>query len=344
MSGSDLRHQFDPDELGRYLAAHVPGFTTLDGITRFTGGQSNPTYRVQSGARAFVLRAKPQGILLKSAHQVAREYRVMQALAPTDVPVPKMYHLSDAESPLGTQFFVMEALVGRTFWDPALPEVAAPDRRQIYLDMVRVMANLHAVEPMAVGLSDYGAPGNYFARQVGRWTKQYRAAEITAQQDVDWLIAWLAERIPADDGRISIVHGDFRLDNLMFHPASPRVRALLDWELSTLGHPMADLAYQIMGMQLPNKGVARGLGDADRAALGIPTEAEYIAAYCEMRGIALPDNWAFYLTFSYFRFIAIIQGVIRRAVDGNASNPGDLDEMRAAVPALAAIARRIAQK
>ncbi|MEY1555540.1 phosphotransferase family protein [Yoonia sp. R2331] len=343
MTTADLRHSFDHTTLQTYLATHVPGFTTLDGITRFTGGQSNPTYRITSGARAFVVRAKPTGKLLSSAHQVAREFRVMQALRDTPVPVPQMYHLTGDESPLGPQFFVMEALTGRTFWDPALPDLTHVDRTAIYHNMVRVMADLHSVDVAAVGLSDFGAPGNYFARQVGRWTKQYRAAELKPNADVDWLIDWLAERIPDDDGQISIVHGDFRLDNLMFAPDGTAVLALLDWELSTIGHPMADLAYQIMGMQLPNQGVARGLGNADRAALGIPTEQDYIAAYCNARGIQPPANWPFFLTFSYFRFIAIIQGVIRRAVDGNASNPGDLGQMQAAIPALAQVARRIAK-
>ncbi len=344
MTTDDLRHSFDHATLERYLADHVAGFSTLDAITRFTGGQSNPTYLLRSGARSFVLRAKPPGQLLKSAHQVAREYRVMKALHDSAVPVPQMFHLSDDDSPLGTQFFVMEALQGRTFWNPALPDLNMAERGAIYHNMVRVMADLHSVDFAAVGLSDYGAPGNYFDRQVGRWTKQYRAAEIAPQKDVVWLIDWLTERIPPDDGQISIVHGDFRLDNLMFALDRPEVLALLDWELSTLGHPMADLAYQIMGMQLPNQGVARGLGTADRAALGIPSEEAYIAAYCERRGITKPENWAFFLTFSYFRFIAIIQGVIRRAVDGNASNPGDLGQMQAAIPALAGVARQIAAK
>lgn len=344
MSQSDLRHSFDAATLETYLAAHVPGFTSLDTITRFTDGQSNPTYRIVSGSTAFVLRAKPDGPLLKSAHQVAREFRVMQALALTPVPVPQMYHLSADQSPLGPQFFVMEALQGRTFWDPTLPDLTPQDRGAVYADMVQVMAALHDVDVAAAGLSDFGAPGNYFARQVGRWTKQYRAAETTPQPDVDWLIGWITERIPDDDGAVSIVHGDFRLDNLMFQPDRPKVLALLDWELSTLGHPMADLAYQIMGMQLPNAGVARGLGAADRAALGIPTEEDYIAAYCQHRRIPPPSNWTFYLTFSYFRFLAIIQGVLRRALDGNASNPGDLAHMQRAIPKLAQTARKIAEK
>jgi len=340
---SDLRHEFDHAELSEYLAQHVPGLEHLDAITRFTGGQSNPTYKITSGTRDFVMRAKPPGKLLKSAHQVAREFRVMKALNETDVPVPIMLHLSADDSPLGTQFFVMEMLEGRVFWDPGLPELGKAERTAVFDSMNATMAALHSVDPVSIGLSDYGAPGNYFERQVGRWTKQYRAAELEKNPVVDWLIDWLAEAIPADDGQSRIVHGDFRLDNLMFAPDAPQVMAVLDWELSTLGNPMADLAYQCMGLRMPNRGSSKGVGGLDRAALGIPSEDEYVAAYCQRRNIAPPADWAFFLTFSYFRLISILQGVIRRAVDGNASNPGNMELMRAYIPLLAEAAQAVAR-
>lgn len=341
---TDLRHSFDHDLLSRYLSDHIDGFDGLDDITRFTGGQSNPTYKITSKGRSFVMRAKPPGRLLKSAHAVDREYRVMRALSETNVPVPKMLHLSDDDSPLGTMFFVMEMLDGRIFWDPALPQLLRADRARIFHSMSQTMAALHNVIPADVDLADYGPPGNYFERQVSRWTKQYRAAEISPVAEVDWLIDWLPDNIPNDDGQISIVHGDFRLDNLMFDTEAPTVQAILDWELSTLGNPMADLAYQCMGLRLPNSGVARGLMGEDRRSLGIPLEEEYVASYCDHRGIKPPDDWPFYIAFSYFRLLAILQGVIRRAVDGNASNPGDMDTMRAAVPMLAVAAQAVARE
>jgi aminoglycoside phosphotransferase (APT) family kinase protein len=340
---TNLLHDFNHETLSVYLGKNVPDFDGLDAITRFSDGQSNPTYKVTSKGRDFVLRAKPTGELLRSAHQVDREFRVMSALAGTGVPVPKMLHLSDDDSPIGTMFFVMEMLNGRVFWDPALPEITAADRSTYYEAMVDVLARLHSVDPGSAGLQGFGAPGNYFARQVGRWTKQYRAAELEKQPQVDWLIDWLADNMPDDDGQLCIVHGDYRLDNLMFAPDASRIIGVLDWELSTLGHPMADLAYQCMGLRLPDWGIARGLADRDRAALRIPSEQEYVATYCDRRAIAAPDNWNFFITFSYFRLIAILQGVIRRAVDGNASNPGDMDKMRAVVPVLASAAQEVAR-
>ena len=341
---SDLRHEFDHETLSDYLNAHVPGFDGLDAIKRFKDGQSNPTYKITSKGRDFVMRAKPPGKLLKSAHAVDREFRVMQALAGTDVPVPPMLHLSGDDSPLGTMFFVMEMLDGRVFWNPALPDQTRAERAAIYDAMSTTLAALHSVDPASVGLADYGPPGNYFERQVSRWTRQYRAAELEEIPQVDWLIDWLADNVAPDDGTVRIVHGDYRLDNLMFAPNGPGVMAVLDWELSTLGNPMADLAYQCMGLRLPNAGLVRGLAGEDRAALGIPSEADYVAGYCDKRGLTAPADWPFYMTFSYFRLIAILQGVIRRAVDGNASNPGDLDMMRAALPALALAAQAVARE
>lgn len=335
-------HTYDKADLARYLTQHVPGFETLDTIEKFSDGQSNPTYKLTSGGRQFVLRAKPPGKLLKSAHAVDREYRVMQALADTDVPVPKVLHLSDDDSPLGTQFFVMDMVPGRIFWDPALPELDRSARARIYDTMNATLAALHTVDPAAVGLGDYGKPGNYFERQVTRWSQQYRDAETDALADADWLMDWLAANMVADDGASAIVHGDFRIDNMIFSPDDESLAALLDWELSTLGHPFADLAYQCMHWRLPHAGHFRGLAGVDRADMGLPTEDAYVARYCERRGISRPDNWNFYVVFSYFRLLAILQGVLKRGIDGNASNPRDTDMLRQVIAHMAQAARSLA--
>lgn len=335
-------HEFDEATLGAYLAEHVAGFEALDAITKFSDGQSNPTYKLTSGDRAFVLRAKPPGKLMKSAHQVDREFRVMQALADTDVPVPKMLHLSGEDSPLGTMFFVMEMVEGRIFWDPALPDLSVEERGQIYDQMNATLAALHAVRPEDVGLADYGRPGNYFARQLARWSSQYQASETDPLPDADWLIGWLEDHMVEDDGAVSIVHGDYRIDNMIFAADCPQVSALLDWELSTLGHPMADLAYQCMHWRLPHAGPFKGLGGLDRGALGLPSEEAYIASYCARRGVEVPEHWTFYLVFCTFRFLAILQGVLKRSIDGNASNPLGNEAVRAAVVYLAAEARKLA--
>ncbi len=335
-------HQFDHGQLEAYLQAHVEGFGTLDAVEKFGDGQSNPTYKVTSGGQAYVLRAKPPGKLLKSAHAVDREYRVMKALGQTDVPVPRMYHLSGEETPLGTQLLVMEFKTGVIFWDPALPGLTRDQRVQVYDQMNLTLARLHSVDPQAVGLGDYGRPGNYFERQVGRWSGQYQASETDPLPDADWLIGWLSDNMAADDGASSIVHGDYRIDNMMFDPDRLEIIALLDWELSTLGHPLADLAYQCMHWRLPHEGHFRGLGGLDRAALGLPSEEDYIARYCARRGIVRPANWTFYLAFSYFRLLAILQGVLKRALDGNASNPRDLGQMRHVIEVMASEARALA--
>ncbi len=334
MSGA--RHDFDRARLEAYLCEHVAGFTRLDAFERFTDGQSNPTYRLRSGERSFVLRAKPPGKLLRSAHAVDREFRVMAALAATAVPVPRVLHLAPEDSPLGTMFFVMEHVPGRIFWDPALPELGAAERGQVFDAMNATLAALHEVDPAAVGLADYGRPGNYFARQVERWTRQYAASVDTPLADIERLAEWLARHLPADTGEASIVHGDYRLDNLIFHPTRAEIVAVLDWELSTLGHPLADLAYQCMQWRLPQESdFLRGLGGLDRPALGIPDEADYVRRYCQRRAIGAIEHWAFYLAFAYFRFIAILQGVVRRAEEGTAANPHAVDTMHRLIPLMA---------
>lgn len=329
----------DEAALAPYLEREVPGFKGFKRLTKFGSGQSNPTYKVSAASGDYVLRAKPPGPLLKSAHQVDREYRVMKALRGTAVPVPKVLHLAPEDSPIGRMFYVMEFVEGRIFWDPALPEAASKEERAaIYDAMNATLAALHDIDVEAVGLADYGRPGSYFERQIGRWTGQYRASETEPVQAMDELIAWLERNLPADDGLVSLVHGDYRLDNMLFAPAEARVVAVLDWELSTLGHPYADLAYQCMQWRLPHETAFRGLGGIDRDALGLPTEDAYVAAYCRRRGIGGIANWTFFLAFSFFRLAAICQGVYKRALDGNASNPEKAKTYRTAVTLLAGLA------
>lgn len=309
------------DALQAYLQDKLPGFSGQLKAEKFAGGQSNPTFLLSDDSQQWVLRRKPPGELLASAHAVDREYRVMTALWDTDVPVAKTYLLCEDESIIGSMFYIMEYLEGRVFWDPELPEVASnEDRTAIYQDMNRVLAALHSVKPADVGLAEYGRPGNYFERQVGRWTKQYRASETEHSPAMERLIEWLPHNMPADDGLVSLVHGDYRLDNLMFHPTEPRVIGVLDWELSTLGHPLADLSYQVMAWQMPVGDGLRGLTGSDRLALGIPSDEEYIAQYCERTGRADIAHWSFYLVFCFFRLAAILQGVKKRSLIGTASS------------------------
>jgi aminoglycoside phosphotransferase (APT) family kinase protein len=333
-TGQDIT---DLNALNAYLEGHVDGFSGLQVAEKFGTGQSNPTYHLKAKSGQYVLRAKPPGELLKSAHQVDREYRVMAALAGSDVPVPRMYHLAGEDNPLGRMFFVMDYLEGRIFWDPSLPELKKPERAAIYDGMNKTLAALHDVDVGAVGLSDFGRPGNYFARQTGRWIKQYQASVLEPNADMDRLMGWLLAQMPEDDTS-ALVHGDYRLDNMIFAPDRSEVIAVLDWELSTLGHPLADLAYQCMQWRLPYQAGMRGLGGLDRHDLGLPDEADYVAAYCARRGLPAIDNWNFYLAFSFFRLAAILQGVVRRAHDGNASNPERAREMAQAIPVLAGMA------
>ena len=311
----------DTRSLQAYLSAHLPGFSGTLSAEKFPGGQSNPTFLLSDGARRWVLRRKPPGELLASAHAVDREYRVLSALADTEVPVAETYLLCEDDSVIGSMFYIMEYLDGRVFWDPKLPEIDSPDERgAMYDEMNRVLAALHSVDPEAVGLADFGRPGNYFERQVSRWTKQYRASETERSEAMETLIAWLPENMPEDDGQVSLVHGDYRLDNLMFHATEPRIIGVLDWELSTLGHPLADLSYQVMAWQLPDSEGIRGLMGVDRRALWLPTDEDYIARYCERTGRAGISHWNFYLVFCFFRLAAILQGVKKRALIGTASS------------------------
>ncbi len=312
--------KLDLSVLGPYLEANIEGFEGLQSTEKFSGGQSNPTFLLTARSGQYVLRRQPPGELLKSAHAVDREYRVTRALRETEVPVAQAYHLCEDRAVIGSMFYVMSFEEGRIFWDPALPDLDNPQRAAIYDEMNRILSALHDVDVEAVDLTDYGRPGNYFERQVSRWSTQYRASETETIDAMDSLIDWLPNNTPDDDGKVSLIHGDYRIDNIIFHPAQPRALALLDWELSTLGHPYADLAYQCMQWRLGRDAVIAGLGGIDRAALGIPTEEAYVAQYCERRGLARIGNWNFYLAFSFFRLAAILQGVSKRALDGTASS------------------------
>ena len=313
--------ELDASSLQPYLEAHVDGFRGPLQVEKFAGGQSNPTFRITAESGNYVLRRQPPGDLLKSAHAVDREYRVMAALRDTEVPVPRVLHLCEDRDVIGSMFYVMEYCDGRIFWDAGIPEVERAERTAIYAEMVRVLAALHRVDVDAVGLADYGKPGNYFERQYRRWSSQYRASELTRIEPMEQLIDWLDGNIPADDGRVTLVHGDYRLDNMIFAGDEATAIALIDWELSTLGHPFADLGYYCMQLRMPqNVGNMSGLRGRDLAALGIPDEKSCVASYCERLGIDRIDNFSFYVAFSFFRLAAIVQGVAKRAVEGNASS------------------------
>lgn len=337
-------HTLDLTALNAYLASACPQIGEVLEAEKFSGGQSNPTFKLSTSSGVYVLRRQPPGKLLKSAHAVDREYRVIEALQDTDVPVPNVYHLCKDSDIIGSMFYIMSFEQGDIFWNSALPEVSRPAvRGAMYDEMNRVLAALHSVDIDKVGLTDYGKPGNYFARQLSRWTQQYRASELEHIEEIEQLIGYLEQNLPEDDGQVSLVHGDFRLDNMMFdmsNEARPSVVAVLDWELSTLGHPYADLAYQCMQLRLPaDIAHAAGLGGLNREELGIPSEKAYIEAYCKRRNISEIKHWTFYLSFSFFRLAAIVQGVVKRAHDGNASSAKAM-QLGAMVRPLAQIANK----
>ncbi len=323
-------HELDTAALDRYLVSALPGFSPPSVVGQFEGGQSNPTFFVRDAAGpAYVLRKKPPGVLLPSAHLIEREHRVMTALRATDVPVPATRLLCDDARVIGTPFFVMDFVEGRILRDPALPEVAREERGTFYEAMADTVARIHKVDYAAAGLSDYGKPANYLARQVTRWTQQYLAARARPIAPMDWLSSWLGEHTPAEV-EPTLTHGDFRIDNLVFHPTEPRVVAVLDWELSTLGNPLADLAYSCLAYYLPaGKGLLRGLAGLDLGALGIPAEAEFVAAYERRTGRGRVDNWEFYVAFGLFRVASIVEGVRARAEKGMGSSAsgGDVGRM-----------------
>ncbi|PCH95951.1 MAG: phosphotransferase family protein [Gammaproteobacteria bacterium] len=312
----------DIKKLTVYLEANVDGFIGPITLEKFAGGQSNPTFKVTAQSGHYVLRSQPMGKLLKSAHAVDREYQVLDALKDTNVPVAEVYHLCTDIDVTGAMFYLMEFCDGKVYWSASLNDIDDNTRRgEMYDAMNKTLVALHSVNIEACGLSEYGKPGLYFERQLGRWTKQYRLTELQKITAMDELSLWLENHLPADDGRVCLVHGDFRLDNMMFAKDKAEVIAVLDWELSTLGHPFADLAYQCMGLRMPQgMGSIDGLQGVDRHSLGIPTEAEYVASYCQRMGIEKIENWTFYLAFSFFRLAAIVQGVAKRASQGNASN------------------------
>ncbi len=328
----------DTSGLDLWASAHVEGYKGPSKAIKYPTGQSNPTYKIETPSQAYVLRCKPPGKLLKSAHMVEREFRVLRGLETAGFPAPRALALCEDDSVAGSVFYLMAHIDGRIFWDPGLAGSSRGERAAIYDAMNAGLAQLHQIDIAAAGLSDFGKPGNYFGRQTQRWTEQYRASETVKIPEMDRLIDWLAANMPPDDGRASLVHGDFRIDNMIFAPEAPRLLAVLDWELSTVGHPFADLAYQCMQWRLPNAGDFRGLAGLDRAALGIPSDEDYIAAYCRRTGIGGVSHWPFLIAFSFFRIAAISQGVYKRALDGNASNPERGIKMGAAVPLMAELA------
>ena len=339
----EARHRLDPRALETYLKDRIDGFAGPVTVEQFRGGQSNPTYLLSSAGGRYVLRAKPgpAAKLLPSAHAVEREFRVITALGRAGVPVPGTYCLCEDESVIGRAFYVMQYVEGRVLWEQSLPGMTREERSAVYDEMNRVIAQLHRVDYQAAGLSDFGKPGNYFARQIARWSRQYQASETGKIEAMDRLIAWLPENIPPGE-ETAVVHGDYRMDNLIFHPREPRILAILDWELSTLGHPLADFSYHCMSWHIP-PGEFRGIAGLDLESLGIPGEADYVASYCRRTARAGIEHWDFYLAYNLFRIAAILQGIMKRALDGIASSTEALDAGRRARP-LAELGWKYAEK
>jgi aminoglycoside phosphotransferase (APT) family kinase protein len=335
MTDSETGNWFDTAPLEAWMKQHVDGFEGPLEIDKFPGGQSNPTFKLTTPGHQYVLRRKPPGKLLQGAHAVEREYQVMSALEPLDFPVPHTYGLCEDPAVVGTPFFLMDMVPGRIFWDPRLPEVPVGERRACYDSMCETIARLHQVDYRAAGLADYGKPGHFVERQISLWSRQYLHDDVAGRiEAMDRLVEWLPDHVPDDDDAGSIVHGDFRCDNLIFHPEEPRVIAVLDWELSTLGNPLADFTYHLMVYRLP-AGLPASLSGADFSALGIPDEAGYTAAYCAHTSRDEIPGLDFYIAFNMFRLAAIIHGVKGRLLRGNASNPradqliSHLDELAA---------------
>jgi aminoglycoside phosphotransferase (APT) family kinase protein len=330
----------DLARLEAWLRGNVPGYAGRPVLARFEGGQSNPTFKLTSDSGAYVLRRKPAGTTLPSAHAVDREFRVMRALSGTDVPVAPVLALCEDDSVIGSAFYVMQYVAGRVFWDQTLPEQSPAERAAMFDSMNATIAALHSVDWRAVGLDGFGRPENYLARQIARWTKQYRAAEMDKIPAMDALIEWLPRHLPTRDAT-AIVHGDFRMDNLIFHPTEPRVIAVLDWELSTLGDPVADFAYHAMIWRI-SPALFRGLAGLDFSVLGIPTEAEYAAAYFRRTGQPPPADWDYCIVFGMFRIVGILQGILKRARDGTAASAHAIEHGSRA-PALAEQAWELAR-
>lgn len=327
------RQKFDVAALQTYMQEHVEGFSGQLEIEQFKGGQSNPTFKLSANGQSYVLRTKPgpAAKLLSSAHAIDREFRVMDALNKAGFPTARQYALCTDESVIGREFYIMEFIEGRVLWDQALPGMTPAERTAIYDEMNRVISLLHTIDYAAIGLTDYGKPGNYFKRQIDRWSKQYKASETEKIEAMDQLIEWLPNNIPSGDDT-SIVHGDYRLDNMMFHPTEPRILAVLDWELSTLGHPLADFSYHCMSWHIA-PGQFRGIAGLDHKALGIPSQDEYIAKYCERTGKTIrKEDFTFYLAYNMFRLAGIMQGIMKRYVDGTASSEQALKSGQAARP------------
>lgn len=326
----DEKHQFDTAKLENYLRQQIPGFQGPLTVEQFSGGQSNPTFLLASPSGKYVLRRKPPGKLLPSAHAVDREYRVISALNQTDVPVAKAFCLCEDDSILGTTFYVMDFVDGRVMWDGTLPDSSSEERNQIYKELNRVIAALHSVDHVAVGLEDFGRPGNYIERQIARWTKQYRASETEHIESMENLIDWLPKNIPINED-VSIVHGDYRLDNVIFHKTEPRILAVLDWELSTLGHPVADFAYHCMYWRL-TPGEFRGINGVDHRTTGIPEEQAYVESYCKQTGRDVIEDWDFYIAYNMFRLAGILQGIMGRVKDGTAASAHAEEQGKRAKP------------